>query len=126
MICERRKNMENNTKVSYRIARFNEIASITCPCGTSKRAFVDDPEKIASIHQVQIKIDADVHYHKKLTEIYYILEGSGFLELDGDKVSVEPGMSVMIKPGCRHRAVGEMKILNIAVPAFDPEDEWLD
>jgi len=32
----------------------------------------------------------------------------------------------MIKPGCRHRAVGKMQIVNFAVPSFDPEDEWFD
>ena len=34
--------------------------------------------------------------------------------------------SVLIKPGCRHRAVGDLKIVNVPVPAFDPEDEWFD
>jgi len=34
--------------------------------------------------------------------------------------------AIMIKPGCRHRAIGKMKIINIPIPAFDPEDEWFD
>ena len=38
----------------------------------------------------------------------------------------KPMTSVMIKPGCRHRAVGRLKILNIAIPKFDPHDEWFD
>jgi hypothetical protein len=32
----------------------------------------------------------------------------------------------MIKPGCRHRAIGKLKILNIPIPAFDPDDEFFD
>jgi hypothetical protein len=32
----------------------------------------------------------------------------------------------MIEPGCRHRAVGNLKIINVPVPKFDPEDEWFD
>ncbi|NHN29534.1 hypothetical protein [Paenibacillus agricola] len=48
------------------------------------------------------------------------------MELDGRLHPVEVGASVLIKPGCRHRAVGKMKILNIPIPAFDPHDEWLD
>jgi hypothetical protein len=32
----------------------------------------------------------------------------------------------MIKPGCRHRAVGRFTILNIPIPAFDPADEHFD
>jgi mannose-6-phosphate isomerase-like protein (cupin superfamily) len=119
-------NMTDNNL--YRIARFNEIEATPCPCGMSKRAFVDDPDRIASIHQVEISVDAQTHYHKKMTEIYYFLEveGEGFMELDGELHPVEVGASVLIKPGCRHRAVGKMKILNIPIPAFDPHDEWFD
>jgi hypothetical protein len=34
--------------------------------------------------------------------------------------------SIFIKPGCRHRAVGKMRILNVVIPPFDAEDEWFD
>jgi hypothetical protein len=33
---------------------------------------------------------------------------------------------LFIKPGCRHRAVGKMRIVNVSIPAFDPKDEWFD
>jgi mannose-6-phosphate isomerase-like protein (cupin superfamily) len=61
-----------------------------------------------------------------MTEIYLILEGEGFMELDGELIPVNPMTSIFIKPGCRHRAVGKMRIVNIPVPAFDPSDEWFD
>jgi mannose-6-phosphate isomerase-like protein (cupin superfamily) len=67
-----------------------------------------------------------VHYHKKLTEIYLVLEGSGEMELDGRRVPVKPLTAILIKPLCRHRAVGRMRIVNVSIPAFDPEDEWFD
>jgi mannose-6-phosphate isomerase-like protein (cupin superfamily) len=75
---------------------------------------------------VEIEADARTHYHKKTTEIYVILEGTGEMELDGEKVPVRPMTSIMIKPGCRHRAIGRLKILNIAIPKFEPADEWFD
>jgi len=77
---------------------------------------------------VDIQTDAQTHYHTKLTEIYLILEveGEGFMELDGQLYPVKPMTTILIKPGCRHRAVGKMKIVNIPVPAFDPHDEWFD
>lgn len=75
---------------------------------------------------VDIEIDAQVHYHKKMTEIYLILEGEGFMELDGERIPVKPMTSIFIKPGCRHRAVGKLKIINVPIPAFDPADEWFD
>jgi hypothetical protein len=59
-----------------------------------------------------------------MTEIYLILEGEGFMELDGERIPAKPMMSIFIKPGCRHRLVGKFKIVNVAIPAFDPRDEW--
>jgi len=75
---------------------------------------------------VDIQEDSKVHYHKKLTEIYVVLEGKGEMELDGERVPVEPMTTIFIKPGCRHRAIGKMRILNVVIPPFDTEDEWFD
>ena len=61
-----------------------------------------------------------------MTEIYLVLEGEGQIELDGEVISVKPMTAILIKPGCRHRAIGEMKIINIPVPTFDPADEHFD
>jgi len=110
---------------NYRIAQLDEIDPAGCPCGQARRAFGagDDP---ASVHIVDIKRDAQAHYHKRLTEIYVVLEGDGHVELDGEMVPVRPLTAIMIKPGCRHRAVGNLRILNIPVPAFDTADEWFD
>jgi mannose-6-phosphate isomerase-like protein (cupin superfamily) len=112
----------------YEIQHFDEIDAVKCPCGWSKRAFTGPENTTATIHLVDISKDAKTHYHKRLTEIYFILEvdGEAFMELDGEKIPVKANTTIFIKPGCRHRAVGKMKILNIPVPAFDPEDEWFD
>jgi len=59
-----------------------------------------------------------------MTEIYYVLEGEGHIELDNERHELLPGTAVLIQPGCKHRAVGSnLKILNIPVPKFDPNDE---
>ena len=81
---------------------------------------------LATVHRVDIQEDARTHYHKKLTEIYVILEGEGSMELDGQLFPIKPMTAIFIKPGCRHRAVGKMTIINVAIPAFDPSDEWFD
>jgi mannose-6-phosphate isomerase-like protein (cupin superfamily) len=81
---------------------------------------------MATLHMVDISKDSKTHHHKKLTEIYLVLEGEGQMELDGELIPVKPMTAIFIKPGCRHRAIGNMRIVNIPVPAFDPEDEWFD
>jgi mannose-6-phosphate isomerase-like protein (cupin superfamily) len=110
----------------YHVAQLEEVAAVPCPCGFSRRAFAGEAGAVASMHLVDITTDAKVHYHKRLTEIYLILEGDGYMELDGHRVPVRPMTAVYIRPGCRHRAVGRMKIVNVPVPAFDEADEWFD
>jgi mannose-6-phosphate isomerase-like protein (cupin superfamily) len=110
----------------YLITQVDELPAQSCPCGTTRRGFISEDNTVASVHQVEIEADARTHYHKKTTEIYVILEGTGEMELDGEKVPVRPMTSIMIKPGCRHRAIGRLKILNIAIPKFEPADEWFD
>ncbi len=112
--------------MNYLIAQLDEIDPVSCPCGSSRRAFVGPDNPIASIHLVDISEADRPHYHKKLTEIYLILDGEGYMELDGERVPIRPLTSILIKPGCRHRAIGRMRIINVPVPAFDPKDEWFD
>ncbi len=111
---------------NYQIAQLDAIDPVPCPCGSAQRAFTNLPGSPASVHQVVIKADSETHYHKKLTEIYVVLEGEGEIDLDGQSFPLKPLTTVMIRPGCRHRARGQLKILNIAIPAFDPADEWKD
>lgn len=111
---------------NYMIAQLDEIQSQKCPCGMTRRAFAAADNPVATLHMVDIDRDAQTHYHKKLTEIYLVLEGSGAIELDGAQIPVKPMTAILIKPGCRHRAIGNMRIVNIPVPAFDPNDEWFD
>jgi mannose-6-phosphate isomerase-like protein (cupin superfamily) len=110
----------------FTIAQLDDLAAVQCPCGTTRRAFVSPDNPTATIHLLDVSKDARLHYHKKLTEIYLILEGEGYMELDGERFAVKPMTSILIKPGCRHRAVGNMKIVNIPIPAFAPTDEWFD
>lgn len=116
---------------NFAITRPADIDPVACPCGQARRAFADDPDQVASLHVVEITANARTHYHKRLTEIYYILEGAGRMELDGELHSVQAGDAVLIKPGCRHRAISSpdgppLRLLNVPIPAFDPADEWFD
>jgi mannose-6-phosphate isomerase-like protein (cupin superfamily) len=110
------------------VADFSSIPGVPCPCGTSRRALADVPDFAGTIHQTTISADARTHYHKRLTETYIFLECSpdAAMELDGERIAVRPGMLVMIRPGTRHRAIGEMQVLIVCLPKFDPADEWFD
>jgi mannose-6-phosphate isomerase-like protein (cupin superfamily) len=109
-----------------RLVQLNELPPVSCPCGTARRAFADSPDNAASLHLVEIKEASRTHYHRHTTEIYLVLEGEGLMELDGQAYPVRPMTAIYIPPGCRHRAIGPLKIVNLPVPPFDPQDEWTD
>jgi mannose-6-phosphate isomerase-like protein (cupin superfamily) len=119
---------EKTGTADYRMVDFAELPGVPCPCGTARRAFADVAGFPGTIHVTEIAADARVHYHRRLTETYYVLEcGEGArLQLGEESVDVRPGVCVMIPPYVRHRAVGRMKVLIVVFPKFDPDDEWFD
>jgi mannose-6-phosphate isomerase-like protein (cupin superfamily) len=111
---------------NYLVAQLDQIDPVRCPCGWARRAFGEPGNTTASLHMVAIEHDARTHYHKRMTEIYLVLEGEGHIELDGELLPVKPMTAIYISPGCRHRAIGKLKIVNIPIPGFDSSDEWFD
>jgi mannose-6-phosphate isomerase-like protein (cupin superfamily) len=116
------------TTPGYEVVDFADIPAVPCPCGTARRALADVADYPGTIHMTEIADDARVHYHRRLTETYYILscDADAAMQLNDDRIPLRPGMLVMIRPGTRHRAIGRMRVLIVALPKFDPEDEWFD
>ncbi len=119
---------EPSQTAGYELADFSQIQGVPCPCGTARRAFADVEDFPGTVHVTEICISAKLHYHKQLTETYYFLEcdADARMQLDDDIIDVKPGMSIMIRPGTRHRALGKMKVLILVLPKFDVADEWFD
>jgi len=116
--------MFSMTEKRFAIAQLDEIPPTPCPCGQARRAFSEPWNTLATVHLTDIHVDSKLHYHKKMTEIYIVLEGEGYLEVDGERIPLKPMTSVMIRPGCVHRAVGKLRIINVPMPPFDPADEF--
>jgi len=57
-----------------------------------------------------------LHYHKRSTELYYVLEGSGSVILDGVEHPVCKGSMVHIPPGVVHGARGRVRVLVVGIP----------
>ena len=113
-------------RTRWAMAQLDELPGIPCPCGTARRAFADEPGRVATLHMTEISADSATHYHRRMTELYFVLSGEGHMELDGERVPLRPGTGLMIHPECRHRAVGALTVMIVAIPAFDPADEWFD
>lgn len=104
------------------------LPAVECPCGLARRALADRPEFPGTVHLTEISRDALCHYHREHTEVYVVLtcEPGAAIELDGKRHAVHPQMSILIPPGVRHRACGQMTVLIICTPNFDPDDEHFD
>jgi mannose-6-phosphate isomerase-like protein (cupin superfamily) len=111
-----------------RIVDFSAIDPVECSCGQARRGLLDAAEVPFSLHRTEISVEARLHYHRGLTETYYVVECgiAARMELDGETIALHPGRCIVIPPGVRHRALGEMTVLIVVYPKFDPADEWFD
>ena len=68
------------------------------------------------------------HHHARSEEIYFLLEGEGDLELDGEVRRVVAGDAALIPPGVRHRitAVGALRFLCCCAPPYSDDDTFVD
>ena len=111
----------------YSVRRADEAPTVPCPCGQSTRIVTAADGLGCSFHITEIR-DSVRHYHRTTAEIYYVLEGTGRMELNGEIVAIEPGLVITIEPGTRHRLSSDEGVRTIVfgVPAFDPSDEFFD
>ena len=68
------------------------------------------------------------HYHGETEEIYYVLEGSGEMEVDGERSRVGEGDAVLIPPGAWHQIRAdrnaELRFLCCCAPPYRHEDTF--
>ncbi len=96
-------------------------------CGWRDRLISREDEALspaAWAHAVDID-GAKPHYHKRSTELYYVLEGEGTVSLDGKEHAVTKGSLVHIPPGVVHGAKGKMRVLVVGIPDIADDDYYL-
>jgi mannose-6-phosphate isomerase-like protein (cupin superfamily) len=64
------------------------------------------------------------HYHKLSEEFYFILEGTGTMEINGEERQVQPGDAILISPGAWHQitATRQLRLLCCCAPPYSHED----
>jgi mannose-6-phosphate isomerase-like protein (cupin superfamily) len=69
------------------------------------------------------------HYHILTEEIYYILKGSGLIEIDGEKQITQPGDAIAIPPRSVHQLTNNgsepLVLLCCCAPCYEHEDTVL-
>ena len=66
------------------------------------------------------------HYHARTEEIYFVLEGEGELDIDGERRTVGVGDAALIPPGAWHqiRAAAPLRFLCCCAPPYSHEDTF--
>lgn len=72
----------------------------------------------------------DRHYHKLAEEIYYILEGQGQMEIDGEKQTVGTNDAILIPPNAWHQITNTgteaLRFLCCCAPPYAHEDTYFE
>jgi mannose-6-phosphate isomerase-like protein (cupin superfamily) len=69
------------------------------------------------------------HYHRESEEFYFILEGEGTMEVDGQRQDVGPGAAVLIPAGAWHQitaAATPLRFLCCCSPPYSHEDTFFE
>ena len=68
----------------------------------------------------------DRHHHKLSEEFYYILQGRGRMEIDGEEREVGVGDAILIPAGSWHqiRATKDLRFLCCCAPPYSHEDTY--
>lgn len=91
-------------------------------CGWRDRLISREDSNVAAwAHAVDID-GAREHFHRRATELYYVLDGEGMVLLDGQEHPVRKGTIVHIPPGVVHGARGRMRVLVVGIPDIAEDD----
>jgi mannose-6-phosphate isomerase-like protein (cupin superfamily) len=68
------------------------------------------------------------HYHRVSEEIYFVLEGDGELEIDGERRHVGRGDAALIPPGAWHEIVAgsPLRFLCCCAPPYSHDDTYFE
>jgi mannose-6-phosphate isomerase-like protein (cupin superfamily) len=77
---------------------------------------------------VQAGASTQRHYHKVSEEFYFILEGTGRMDIDGEKREVGPGDAILIPAGAWHTILAEerLRFLCCCAPPYAHEDTYFE
>ena len=109
-------------KSSILVRHEGEVPRERSTCGWRDRLISREDANVAAwVHAVDVD-GAKPHFHRRGTELYYVLEGQGTLVLDGVEHAVRKGTLVHIPPGVVHAAQGRMRVLVVGIPDIAEDD----
>jgi mannose-6-phosphate isomerase-like protein (cupin superfamily) len=113
------------------IRRLDEQPPFTTADGSTIRSILDRanaPVEKQSLAEARLPAGGATtrHHHRLSEEFYFILEGEGEMEVDGERRPVAPGDAVLIPAGSWHqvRAASPLRFLCCCAPPYAHEDTY--
>jgi len=113
--------MEHTAKLEPIIRNVSDIESVRGVCGFRRALVTGADTDVANVSHLEIDNSRN-HYHKQMTEFYYVLKGQGEIVLDGERRPIQAGELALIPPGVWHTSEGDMEVLIVGVPPLETED----
>ena len=115
--------------MAYIIRKIQDSNPKDITCGIIRDLITLKDFKKMDLSHITITDETKKHYHKELTECYYVLKGSIAVEIDGKIENLEKGSLIMIYPNTNHNAWKTSKkdaeILVVCCPPWSEKDEVL-
>jgi mannose-6-phosphate isomerase-like protein (cupin superfamily) len=112
-------NVETVAGTKATVRRLTEQGEWRSTCGMRRDLLAAVEQGPVRIHMLRIH-DSKKHWHRRTTEYYFVTEGEGEIELDGETVSIAAGDLVVVPPGVWHTsrpASGhDLHVLLVVVP----------
>jgi mannose-6-phosphate isomerase-like protein (cupin superfamily) len=115
------------------IQNLDDQAPFTTKDQSTIRSILDctnAPVKQQSLAEATLPAGAatERHYHRLTEEFYFLLEGTGTMEVDGETRDVGPGDAILIPASAWHtvRATTPLRFLCCCAPPYSHEDTYFD
>lgn len=113
------------------IRSISEQAPFTTKDGSTIRSILDAanaPVQNQSLAEAIVPAGGATqrHYHQLSEEFYFILEGTGTMEIDGESQEVSPGDGILIPPGAWHQITAhqDLRLLCCCAPPYSHDDTF--
>jgi mannose-6-phosphate isomerase-like protein (cupin superfamily) len=108
------------------VAARDALQAFTTKDGSEIREFHHTPAQSLAEASLAPGQSTQRHYHAASEEIYFVLEGEGELEIDGERGRVRPGDAALIPSGAWHEiaATSPLRFLCCCAPPYSDDDTF--
>jgi mannose-6-phosphate isomerase-like protein (cupin superfamily) len=112
------------------VVSLHRVESFTTKDGSEIRELHHTPAQSLAEASLEPDQATERHYHRLSEEIYFVLKGSGDMEIDGEHKRVAVGDAVLIPPGAWHtlhnNGTSELRILCCCAPPYSHDDTYFE